>query len=29
LRFSDLDKAMDALKGAGMNVLEKLQVLGA
>ncbi len=28
-RFSDLDKAIQALKGAGMNVLEKLQVLGA
>jgi len=28
-RFSDLDKAIGALKGAGMNVLEKLQVLGA
>jgi hypothetical protein len=28
-RFSDLDKAMSALKGAGMNVIEKLQLLGA
>ncbi|MBN1438521.1 MAG: ACT domain-containing protein [Anaerolineales bacterium] len=27
-RFSDLDKAIAALKGAGMNVLENLQVFG-
>ena len=28
-RFSDLDKAIQALKGSGMNVLENLQVFGA
>jgi hypothetical protein len=28
-RFSDLDKAIQALKGAGMSVLENLQALGA
>jgi hypothetical protein len=28
-RFSELDKAITALKGAGMNVLEQVQLLGA
>ena len=28
-RFSDLDKAITALKGAGMNVLAQVQLLGA